>query len=349
MSIQSEINRISGNIDAAFSAIEAQGTPVPEGSNSNDLAALIAQAGDLSERAVLLEPQNVFNGGEDLNDFKMCGNWLCTNDVIATSLKNCPEGLTDVASGIGGFQLRVLATTNSVKVQELIPFSGQRWHRYYNGDTWSEWTKDYNAADTIPITNGGTGARNAAAARANIGACSLDDVYPVGSIYFAYNHTSPASIFGGSWTRISSRFLYGVTASQTIGSTGGEAEHLLTSAEMPSHSHTFTGTATSAGAHTHTVSGTAASAGSHNHSVPNTSNGINGSAVRAESWANASDSGRTLSTGLAGVHTHDVSGTATSKGAHTHTVTGNIGNAGSDAAHNNMPPYINVSIWRRTG
>lgn len=30
----------------------------------------------------------------------------------------------------------------------------------------------------------------------------LQDVYPVGSIYLSVNSTSPASLFGGSWTQI---------------------------------------------------------------------------------------------------------------------------------------------------
>ena len=42
MSIQSEITRISGNVADAFEAIEAKGVQVPAGSNSDDLADLIA-------------------------------------------------------------------------------------------------------------------------------------------------------------------------------------------------------------------------------------------------------------------------------------------------------------------
>lgn len=43
MSIQSEINRISGNVSDALDAIEAKGVTIPSGSNSDDLADLIAQ------------------------------------------------------------------------------------------------------------------------------------------------------------------------------------------------------------------------------------------------------------------------------------------------------------------
>lgn len=43
MSIQSEITRISGNVSDALDAIEAKGVTIPSGSNSDDLADLIAQ------------------------------------------------------------------------------------------------------------------------------------------------------------------------------------------------------------------------------------------------------------------------------------------------------------------
>lgn len=43
MSIQSEINRISGNVSDALDAIEAKGVTIPTGANSDNLATLIGQ------------------------------------------------------------------------------------------------------------------------------------------------------------------------------------------------------------------------------------------------------------------------------------------------------------------
>lgn len=43
MSVQTQINRISGNISSALAAIADKGVTVPDGSNSNNLAELIAQ------------------------------------------------------------------------------------------------------------------------------------------------------------------------------------------------------------------------------------------------------------------------------------------------------------------
>lgn len=47
--------------------------------------------------------------------------------------------------------------------------------------------------------------------------------YPVNSIYIGYSHTSPASLFGGTWARIEGRVLYGCASTGTIGATGSHA------------------------------------------------------------------------------------------------------------------------------
>ena len=61
----------------------------------------------------------------------------------------------------------------------------------------------------------------------------MDLVYPVGSVYETFESTSPAEMFGGTWTQIET-FLYGSTSA---GSTGGESTHTLTTSEMPVHNH----------------------------------------------------------------------------------------------------------------
>ena len=65
----------------------------------------------------------------------------------------------------------------------------------------------------------------------------LDNVYPVGSIYMSVNSTSPEVLFGGTWEQIQGRFLLGMSSSYPAGSQGGEAEHTLTSHEIPLHGH----------------------------------------------------------------------------------------------------------------
>ena len=76
---------------------------------------------------------------------------------------------------------------------------------------------------------------------AKVGAVPASDLlsktYPVGAIYISTSSTSPASLFGGTWERLKDRFLLAAGDSYTAGSTGGEATHTLTLAEMPSHDH----------------------------------------------------------------------------------------------------------------
>lgn len=89
---------------------------------------------------------------------------------------------------------------------------------------------------TLPIERGGTGVTSVA----EIGLLS----YPVGSIYVSTNSTSPAELFGGTWTQIKDRFLLGAGDSYVNGTTGGKATHTLTINEMPNHDHTVRTTRT---------------------------------------------------------------------------------------------------------
>ena len=69
------------------------------------------------------------------------------------------------------------------------------------------------------------------------------DAYPIGSIYMnASNSANPASLLGfGTWSSFGAgRVLLGEGGGYANGSTGGAttAAHTLTTAEMPSHTHT---------------------------------------------------------------------------------------------------------------
>jgi hypothetical protein len=72
----------------------------------------------------------------------------------------------------------------------------------------------------------------------------ISKAYPVGAIYMSTSSTSPASLFGGTWEKISERFLFAANDSNSIyanGKQGGEAEHTLTTFEIPPHTHPFHG------------------------------------------------------------------------------------------------------------
>lgn len=65
----------------------------------------------------------------------------------------------------------------------------------------------------------------------------VNTIYPIGSIYMSVNSINPQALFGGTWEQIKDTFLLSAGDTYTAGTTGGEAEHILTTAEMPSHNH----------------------------------------------------------------------------------------------------------------
>ena len=58
-------------------------------------------------------------------------------------------------------------------------------------------------------------------------------IYPIGSIYTSANPTNPSVLFGGVWVQIKDTFLLTAGDTYIAGAVGGEAEHTLTTEEMP--------------------------------------------------------------------------------------------------------------------
>lgn len=70
----------------------------------------------------------------------------------------------------------------------------------------------------------------------------LATIYPVGSIYISTSATNPGTTFGfGTWAAYAAgRTLIGVGTSDAVyaaAASGGESTHVLSSNEMPSHTH----------------------------------------------------------------------------------------------------------------
>lgn len=164
----------------------------------------------------------------------------------------------------------------------------------------------------------------------------IDNVYPVGSIYQSTVDVSPAYFIGGTWERIQGKFLLGAsdgTVNQELidlgyarsgggyhyyinnaggrtgitpnranyASVGGETRHTLSTAEMPSHSHTY---------------------------YFDMNSGID--------WY----------IGLTGGSV-DSNHSAIASGPQGRSYTMAIRPAGGSGAHNNMPPYQVVYMWKR--
>lgn len=173
---------------------------------------------------------------------------------------------------------------------------------------------------------------NKATARTNLDVYSRAEVvslvravYPVGSVYLSTNSTNPATSLGfGTWVQVAQgRTLIGVGSGVDVngqgktftkGETGGEYNHTLSQAEMPSHNHSAS---VNDNGHNHTASFNDRSMdiGSKDTDVLDDSQG--------------SDFTVTTSTAFTGISV-------------------SIGNKGSGSSHNNIQPYLATYIWERT-
>ena len=162
-----------------------------------------------------------------------------------------------------------------------------------------DWSKnDFNVNGTLKVNN------------TNI----FDLIYPVGSIYMSVNSTSPEVLFGGTWEQIQDKFLLGMSSSYPAGSQGGEAEHTLTTSEIPNHGHYLgqmgntsrmlpTNHATNDPSHEYYV--TEVESSGSTYLKPNVT------------WGGYLTAGTLIDTPY-------------------------------NQPHNNMPPYLSVYIWKRT-
>lgn len=71
------------------------------------------------------------------------------------------------------------------------------------------------------------------------GVSFVDIIYPVGSIYMSVSSTSPAALFGGTWSQISDTFLLAAGPTYPAGTTGGSATVTLDVTQIPAHKHTI--------------------------------------------------------------------------------------------------------------
>lgn len=165
----------------------------------------------------------------------------------------------------------------------------------------------------------------------------VDMIYPVGSIYISVNSTSPATLFGGTWERIKDRFLLSAGDAYSAGATGGAATVKLTAAQsgVPVHSHDLN-------SHKHSL-------GDHKHSVPKAQAYVQGSSGVGRKRVASGSAYYTIASSNAndmvyGTETNAASGsTGASSGS-----TANNTAAAASQAHNNMPPYLAVYMWKRT-
>lgn len=163
----------------------------------------------------------MINGGTGVRDvpalnqltksFHIVGSTSDANNALTFGLYGTTSVTENLPSGVSNGVLLCMAsgytfdnTTGTID-QFFIPLGGGRiWRRSsYNNNAWSKWT------------------------------VAALDAYPVGAVFISYVSTSPASLFGGTWTQIKDRFLVGAGNSYTAGETGGANSVTLTGSCLP--------------------------------------------------------------------------------------------------------------------
>lgn len=161
------------------------------------------------------------------------------------------------------------------------------------------------------------------------GTALIDLFYPVGTVYETTDSSfDPNAVWGGTWSKIEGRMLLGSSSDHAINSTGGEENVTLTTSQVPSHTHSR---------------GTMDITGSF---IPAHSNGV--CFLETISPFGAFYTANTVNNcGVVSV-TGTVTGTNDIQFKASRSWTGSTSSVGGDGAHNNMPPYYTVNIWRRT-
>ena len=158
---------------------------------------------------------------------------------------------------------------------------------------------------------------------------SLGGVFPVGFVFISVDPTNPAASLGfGTWVAFGTgRVLVGVDITQsefdTVEETGGAKTHVLTTAQMPSHTHVQN-------AHAHTITDPG-----HVHALLG---GVLDDTTAPLLGPDASTSNATTFTdGMVAATTGIIINNTTAVNQ----------NTGSDGAHNNLQPYITVWMFKR--
>ena len=164
---------------------------------------------------------------------------------------------------------------------------------------------------------------------------NLDQIYPVGSIYMSVNAVSPSLLFGGTWEKLQDVFLLGAN-NTNLGATGGEQTHTLSVNEMPKHTHVQN-------THTHAQN-------SHGHSPGSGRSYLTaptGSSWGEEAGEKISGTGKYFVYSSSSSHNVYLAGSGNTTATNQYIAATNR-DTGGGLAHNNMPPYLAVNIWKRT-
>jgi microcystin-dependent protein len=148
-----------------------------------------------------------------------------------------------------------------------------------------------------------------------------------GSTFNATTYPELNALLGGNTLPdLRDRVPVGVSGTKAELSTGGAASVTLSSANLPSHSHTFSGTSSSAGGHSHSL-----------NSLMKTNNAAGSGA--SDNGGNSTVQGTTT-----GRFSGGQDGSTDSVANHTHTYSGTTSNTGSGSSFSVQNPYVALNF-----
>lgn len=154
---------------------------------------------------------------------------------------------------------------------------------------------------------------------------------PIGSIYLSLTTDNPTNLFGGTWERIKDTFLLAAGDTYALGGTGGASTVTLSTANMPAHTHTRG---------TMNIVGEFRAHSEYNYKNTGFANRLKGpfwyNQDESDNWGSSSSMSDGSSDTTRQIH-FDAS----------RAWTGETSSVGSGTAHDNMPPYLAVYIWKR--
>ena len=318
-----------------------------------------------------VDPKDLLAKGQEY--LKTCVNLAITIELTAVDLHMIDVDINAIRLGdlvpCVSQQHGLLSTMGDVSTYYLvskyeIDLENPANNKIVLGRTISSLTdKVAGTSNLTNIVQGMAGSVNTAVNTANSAANTAEQVrvemdaftnkvWPIGSIYISVNNVNPSTFFGGGWVAFATgKTLVGVDTSQgefnAVEKPGGHKELQSHTHGLNNHVHNLGNHTHSVPNHTHTMQGS----GNHFHYL-----GIDKSAVQKGTSYNKPNNFTSGSTSYksntTGNHTHTMNSTGScTTGANNGNTGGNSGNTTATGGGNagNLPPYMTVYMWKRTG